>query len=56
MVSEMGLLTKDENRHTIPQIPLYPLRFEPISVSVVGRTAFGGPAHRPSNDGTRKNQ
>jgi mannose-6-phosphate isomerase class I len=26
----MGLLTKDENRHTIPQALLYPLRFEPI--------------------------
>jgi mannose-6-phosphate isomerase len=26
----MGLLTKDENRHAIPQALLYPLRFEPI--------------------------
>ena len=30
MTSEMGLLTKDENRNTIPQALLYPLRFEPI--------------------------
>jgi hypothetical protein len=30
MRSEIGLLTKDENRNTIPQALLYPLRFEPI--------------------------
>jgi len=29
MAGEMGL-TKDEKRHAIPQVPLYPLRFEPI--------------------------
>ena len=30
MRSEIGLLTEDENRHTIPQALPYPLRFEPI--------------------------
>ena len=30
MTSEIGLLTKNENEHTIPQALLYPLRFEPI--------------------------
>src|ERR1035441_4764049 len=30
MASEMGVLTEDEKRQTIPQVPLYPLRFEPI--------------------------
>ncbi len=31
MASDMGLLTKEEKIHSIsPQVPLYPLRFEPI--------------------------
>ena len=30
MASEMGVLTEDEKRQTIPQVALYPLRFEPI--------------------------
>src|ERR1022692_4989650 len=30
MASEMGVLTKHEKRQTIPQVALYPLRFEPI--------------------------
>ena len=30
MASETGVLTKDEQRQAIPQVCLYPLRFEPI--------------------------
>ena len=49
MIDTTLSLAVDDREGALNQALLYPLRFEAdLSVPVVGRTAFGGPACRPS--------